>query len=88
MVSVRPWCKEAENIFDRLSKDGIAYTSDIKLPREFGMKCKDLISGGFLDIARVERKQKSVFIKPPEIIIFPKLDTNKKIRFHFEKLRL
>lgn len=69
MVSVKPFNKEHERIFRRLMRNNIAYTDDIKLSRSFGRHYPDIIDSGFLDIARIEKKKRTVFVSPPEIRI-------------------
>lgn len=69
MVFVKPFNKEHERIFRRLMRSNIAYTDDIKLSRSFGRHYPSIIDGGFLDIARIEKKKRTVFVSPPEIRI-------------------
>ena len=57
MNGKKPWSKEAENIFKQLNYYGRAYTTNKKLPREFGMKCKDIINNDMLDIATIRNKK-------------------------------
>ena len=85
MPSIKAWSKDAERIFDRLCRDGIAYTKDEKIPRVFGQHCKSLVDNDFLDIAHIKKKRKTIIIKPPQVVIFPKIDGK---GLHFEKLRL
>ena len=40
-----------------------------------------------LEIARIDRKRMSVFIRPPEVISFPKMN-ERGLHFYFERLRL
>jgi len=87
MPFIKPWSKEAEKIFNRLCRDMVTYTDDINLSRQVGRMCDDLVRQDYLDIARIDRKKKTAIIKPPGVVIFPKL-TNKGLNFHFEKLRL
>jgi hypothetical protein len=68
-VFVKPWDEKSRKILDALTRDGRAYTTDIELSRKFGHRCSELSTLGFLDIARIERKQKTVFVTPPEIKI-------------------
>lgn len=87
MPNIKAYSKEIEKILNRMCKDGLAYTSDIELSRNFGKSYKKIIDEGFVDIARIDKKKQTVFIRPPEVIIFPKI-TEKGLRFYFEKLRL
>lgn len=87
MPSIKAWSKDAERIFDRLCRDGIAYTKDGSVTRVFGQRCKSLVDNDFLDIARIKKKQKNVIIKPPQIDIFPEIN-GKGLHFHFKRIRL
>ena len=88
MPSIKAWSKDAERIFDRLSRDSVAYTNDIKLTQIFGIRCKELIDNDWLDIAHIKKKKKTVFIKPPQVVIFPKFVNGRGLKFYFERLRL
>ena len=77
---VKPWDEKSRKILDQLTRDGRAYTSDIELSRKFGRMYSELSEQGFIDIARIERKQKTVFVTPPDIRIVPL--KNKKYQFY------
>lgn len=81
MVFIKPYNKEHERIFRQLMKNNIAYTSDINLSRSFGRHYPSIIREGWLDIARIDRKKRTVFVSPPDIRIVPK---NK--RFYFFRI--
>ena len=81
MVFVKPFNKEHERIFRQLMKNNIAYTNDIKLSRSFGRHYPKIIDGGFLDIARIDKKKRTVFVSPPDIRIIPK-----QKRFYFYRI--
>ena len=78
MVFVKPFNKEHERIFRHLMKNNIAYTNDIKLSRSFGRHYTDVIDRGWMDIARITKKNKSIIAIPPNIRIVPK-----QKRFYF-----
>jgi len=81
MVFVKPFNKEHERIFRQLMKNNIAYTNDIKLSRSFGRHYSNIIDEGLLDIARVEKKKRSIFASPPEIRI-----VKQRGRFYFYRI--
>lgn len=81
---VQPWSKEAERILKQLSNYGRGFSrNNQKLPREFGMKCKDVVNNNFLDIATTKHKEPSTtwFITPPDVLVKPRY---KKGKFGFE----
>lgn len=86
---VKPWSKEAEQILRQLSLSGRAYSRDIKLPREFGMKCRDIIDTDFLDIATIrnKREHKTLYVTPPDIVVIPKPGEH-GINFHFRRFKI
>lgn len=53
-------------------KNNIAYTNDIKLSRSFGRHYPKLINEGWMDIARIEKKKRTIFASPPDIRIIPR----------------
>ena len=74
MNGKKPWSKEAEKIFKQLNYYGKAYTTDTKqLPKQFGIKCKDIINQDLLDIATIRNKKtrKTLFVTPPDVIVKP-----------------
>lgn len=74
MNGKKPWSKEAEKIFKQLNYYGKAYTTDTKkLPKQFGIRCKDLIEQDMLDIATIrnKRERKTWFITPPDVTVTP-----------------
>ena len=79
MVSVKPFNKEHELIFRRLMHNNIAYTNDVTLSRSFGRHYSDIIDKNLLDIARIAKKNRTVFVSPPEIRIVHK---NKRFFFY------
>jgi len=88
---VKPWSKEAENVLRKLAKKRIAYTSDIQLTRTFGRRYPELIREDFLDIARIHKKDKSVFVLPDDVVVVPKPPfpggpQSKFMKFHFYKI--
>ena len=82
---VRPWSKEAERVLKQLSKNGKAYSINPKLPREFGMKCKDIFHQDLLDVASIrnKKKRKNIFVTPPGIIV-----REQKKGFFFERFEI
>lgn len=87
---IKPWSKEAENIFQQLSRNGRAYTkNNPQLSREFGMKCKELIQNDLLDIATIrnKRERRTWFITPPDIMVVPKYH-EKGLSFHFKRFKI
>ena len=81
MVSIKPFNKEHERIFRRLMQSNIAYTDDINLSRSFGRHYPNIINSGFLDIARIDKKKRTVFVTPPEIRI-----VRQRKRFFFHRI--
>lgn len=73
MKTITPWCKDAEKIFDRLSRDQKAFTSDSSLTRLLPRKYPDLFNeqSGFLNIYRNERRRESVILPMPDVMIIP-----------------
>jgi len=69
---VKPFNKEHERIFRHLMKNNIAYTNDIKISRSFGRHYPRLINEDWVDIARIEKKKRTLFASPPEIRIIPR----------------
>jgi len=87
---VKPWSKDAERILRQLSYTGRAYsTNNSRLPREFGMKCKDIINSDFLDIATIRNKKerRTWFITPPDVAITIK-PGKRGINFHFRRFKI
>ena len=81
MVFVKPFNKEHERIFRHLMKNNIAYTNDINLSRSFGRHYPNIINDGWMDIARIEKKKRTIFVSPPDIRIVPK-----RGRFYFFRI--
>jgi hypothetical protein len=80
---IRPWSKESENILKQISLYGKAYTHDTKkLPKQFGIRCKEIIDSDMLDIATIrnKREKRTWFIIPSEISVIPKHNN-----FHFKR---
>jgi len=87
---VKPWSKESERILRQLSFTGRASIIDNnKLPREFGMKCKDILDQDFLDIATIRNKKikRTWFITPPDVTVVPK-PGDRGINFHFKRFKI
>jgi len=78
MVFVKPFNKEHERIFRHLMKNNIAYTNDVELSRNFGRHYHSLIDDGWMDIARITKKKRTIIAIPPNIRIVPK-----KKRYYF-----
>ena len=86
----KSWSKESERILRQLSYSGRAYTTNNqKLPREFGMKCKEIIDQDFLEIATTRNKKtrRTWFITPPDIMVIPK-PGDRGTYFHFRKYKI
>ena len=81
MVFIKPFNKEHEQIFRQLMRNNIAYTSDINLSRSFGRHYPRLIDAGWLDIARIEKKKRTVFVSSPDIRII-----RNRGRFFFHRI--
>lgn len=69
---IKPWSKESERILRQLTRNGKAYTKDLKLTRAFGRRYPEIIDADFLDIGRIEKKRKSVFVLGEDTGIMPK----------------
>jgi len=85
-MNIKPWSKEAENILKQLNQYGKAYTTDTKrLPKQFGIHCKDIINNDLLDIATIRNKKtrKTWFITPPDVSVTPKQNKYQFKRFKF-----
>ena len=83
----RPWSKEAERVFEQIHKYGRAYThNNPRLPREFGMKCKDIINNDYLDVTTVRNKKqrRTWFITPPDITV-TKRSHKRGFSYHFKR---
>lgn len=81
---IKDWSKESKRILWQLTKNGKAYTTDKRVPLEFGMRCKDILHNDFLDIAETRMRQKekkTIFVTPPDTVIVPK-----KGKFFFYKI--
>ena len=90
MPFIKPWSTESERIFRQLSLTGRAYTREIKLSREVGMKCREIIENDYLDIARVRTSKKTgktIFVTPPEVVVIPKPGEH-GINFHFKHIKI
>ena len=87
---VKPWSKEAEQVLRQLSLSGRAFSKNTTtLPREFGIKCKDIIDTDFLDVATIrnKRERKSIFVTPLDIAVIPKPGEH-GINFHFRRFKI
>jgi hypothetical protein len=86
----RPWSKESEMVFRQLGQNGRAYIkNNPQLPREFGMKCKELIQNDLLYIAttRNRKEKRTWFITPPDIMVVPKYH-ERGLSFHFKRFKI
>ena len=72
MVYVKPFKKIDRDIFDRLMIKGRYDVFDTNLTRNFGHKYKEIIDADFLEIARVEKKRKSIIQLTEDARIMPK----------------
>lgn len=72
MVYVKPWSKEAEKILNRVMRNGRADVFNIDMTRSFGRHCSEAIDKGFLEIARIEKKKKTVILRGENVVMFPK----------------
>jgi len=87
---IKPWSKESERVLRQLSFAGRAYiTNNSKLPREFGMKCDEIVRSDFLDIAttRNKKERRTWFIIPPDVAVVPK-PGERGINFHFRRFKI
>lgn len=87
---VKPWSKDAERVLKQLSYSGRAFvTENQRLPREFGVKCKEIINHDYLKVAttRNTKNRETWFITPPDVMVIPK-PGNRGINFHFRKFRI
>jgi len=68
-------------------RDGVVYTDDILFTRKFGRRYPQLFDpqNGFADIAKVNKSNKSVIIKRPNVKIVP-IPGRKKAKFRFYKI--
>jgi len=72
LMYIKPWSKDSERILRQLTKNGKAYTTDLKLTRAFGRRCPEIIDANFMDIGRIDKKKKSVFVLGENIVTVPK----------------
>jgi hypothetical protein len=80
--TVIPWDKEIESIFERLTRDRIAYTKNTRLASEFGSKYPELVDNDFIDVVTTKyrkKEQKTIFAIAPNVVIIPK---DKRFSFH------
>ena len=85
---VTPKTKEIERLFRRLSKVKIDYTDDIHMTRKLGRNFPDLFDEefGFLDIGRIEKRNKSMIALRPNVVVIPKKSRGKYLRFEFNRI--
>jgi len=81
MKSVKPWNKKEYDIFHRVSQIGRADFHDIDLSRSIGRHYQDLINDGYLEIARVDKKKKTIILPGENVRIIPQ-----KGKFNFYKI--
>ena len=72
MVFVKPFNKKHEQIFRQLMRNNIAYVNDIKISRSFGRHYPSIINADLMDIARVDKKKRTIIATPPDIRIVSK----------------
>jgi hypothetical protein len=80
--TVKPWDKEIQNIFERLTRDRVAYTKNTRLASEFGSKYPELVDNDFIDVVTTKyrkKEQKTIFAIAPNVVIIPK---DKRFSFH------
>ena len=85
---IKPWSKESERILKQLSNNGKGFIcNNNQIPREFGMKCKDIIGLDFLDIATIRNKKtrRTWFITPPDVKVIP-INGKRGTNFHFKRI--
>lgn len=88
MKTIRPWSKESEKILNQIAKDGKAYTSNIQFTRAFGRKHPSIFDkdNGYLDIARINKSNKSVILPRSDIRLIPLEEfSSDEIRLRFKK---
>lgn len=88
MKTIRPWDKESERVLNQIVKDGKAYTSNMQFTRAFGRKHPTIFDkdNGFLDIARIEKRGKSVILPRSDIRLIPLEEyPSDEVKLHFKK---
>lgn len=83
--------KEYEKYFSRLLKDRVVYTNDIQFTRKISRKHPELFDKdkGFLDIARIKKRNESVLILRPYAglaPISPPSSINSKKKYQFFRI--
>lgn len=70
---VKPWSKDAEKCFRDLVRERVAYTDNIMFTRSFGRRHPELTdkNNGFIDIARIDKRNKSVVTLRPHVSLIP-----------------
>jgi len=88
MKTIRPWSKESERILNQIVKDEKAYTSNMQLTRAFGKKHPEIFDkdNGFLDIARIEKRNESIILPRSGIKLIPLEEfPSEEIKLRFKK---
>lgn len=81
MKSIKPRNNKEFKIFDRVARMGRADFYDINLSRSMGRHYPSLVDEGYLEIARVDKKKKTIIIPGENVRIIPK-----KGKFDFYKI--
>ena len=88
-MKINPKTKEVERLFRRLAKDKIGYIDDITFSRNLGRWYPELFDehNGFMDIARIDKRKKSVVIIRPNAGIAP-IESNSSRKRRFTRFQL
>lgn len=87
-LSLKPFSDQAKKVFDRIIKDGYAEIEDIHFTRSWGRHYPELDSDDWLWLTRRGKKQKTVIIKPKNVVMYPKFTNGHGLKIHFERLHL
>ena len=70
---IKPWNEESCRMLKQLSKNGRAYTHDMKFVREFSKRktIREAADRDFFDIAHNRRKGKTWFVLSPNVSLKP-----------------
>jgi len=81
LKKITPFNKEVENLFERIAKNGKAYTENSHLTRMLPRKYPDLFDSntGVLEIYRNERRRKSVIIPFDGVQFIPLVEPTSRI---------
>lgn len=92
MYTLKPWNKEVERIMRQLAKDRVVYIDNVDITRKIGRNHSSLFdeANGFMDIGKIERRNKSMIALRPGVGIapVPKLPSvpSKFIKFKFYRI--